>query len=66
MYFPASRKYSKTDSLRQKSQDPVFEKTGVNIVIDNVPVKEVTEVRFLGVVLLLDPLLDWKAHIQHL
>ena len=37
---------------------------GMNVLIDNVPVKEVTEVRFLGVVL--DPLLDWKAHIQHL
>ena len=64
MYFPPSRKYLKTDTSRKKSQDPVFEKTGINVSIDNVPVKEVTEVRFLGVVL--DPLLDWKAHIQHL
>ena len=64
MYFPPSRKYLKTDTSRKKSQDPVFEKTGINVSIDTVPVKEVTEVRFLGVVL--DPLLDWKAHIQHL
>ena len=64
MYFPPSRKYLKTDTSRKKSQDPVYKKTGINVLIDNVPVKKVTEVRFLGVVL--DPLLDWKVHIQHL
>ena len=32
--------------------------------INNIPVKEATEVRFLGV--MLDPLLSWKTHIQHL
>ena len=59
MYFPPSCKYLKTDTSRKKSQDPVFETTGKSVSIDNIPVKEVTEVRFLGVVL--DPLLDRKA-----
>ena len=47
-----------------KSQELVFEKTGINISINNISVKEATEARFLGV--MLDPLLSWKAHIQHL
>ena len=41
-----------------------MKKTGINISINNISVKEATEVRFLGV--MLDPLLSWKAHIQHL
>ena len=39
MYFPPSCKYSKTDTSRKKSQNSVFEKTGMNVLIDNVPDK---------------------------
>ena len=58
--FIACNTFSKANQVfnevlsRKKSQDPIFEKKGMNVLIDNVPVKEVTEVRFLGVVL--DPL----------
>ena len=66
MYFPPTLKHLKGTGVcpSNKSQELVFEKTGINISINNIPVKEATEVRFLGV--MLDPLLSWKAHIQHL
>ena len=56
MYFPPT--------LNKNSRDSAVEKTGINILINNIPIKEATEVRFLGVTL--DPLLNWNAHIQHL
>ena len=66
IYFPPTLKHLKSAGVcpSSKSQDPVFEKTGINILISNVSVREASKVRFLGV--MLDPLLSWKAYIQHL
>ena len=66
MCFPLTLEHLKGTGVcpSNKSQELVFEKIGINISINNIPVKEATEVRFLGV--MLDPLLSWKAHIQHL
>ena len=47
MYFPPT--------LNKNSRDSAVEKTGINILI-NIPGKEATEVRFLGV--MLDPPLN--------
>ena len=72
MYFPPKRKFLKirhTDkkyssaSNNNKNVETV-EKTNATIYLGENIVKEVTEVRFLGVIF--DPLLQWSAHIQYL
>ena len=45
-------------------QAQLSKKTNATIHIGENAVKEVTEVRFLGVIF--DPLLDWSAHIHYL
>ena len=68
MYFPPKRKYLKISHVDKKgisesSKDAItiIEKTNAPIYIGENAVKEVTEVRFLGVIF--DLLLDWSAHI---
>ena len=70
IYFPPKRKFLKNRhadkrcrSARNTSIEAV-EKTNATIYLGENIVKEVTEVRFLGVIF--DPLLQWSAHIQYL
>ena len=69
MYFPPKRKFLKITrvdkkgiSESSKDANTIIEKTNAPIYIGEKAVKEVTEVRFLGVIF--DPLLDWSAHIH--
>ena len=71
MYFPPKRKFLKVTHVDKKSSlerckdaSTIIEKTNAQIHIGENAVKEVTEVRFLGVIF--DPLLDWSAHIHYL
>ena len=71
MYFPPKRKFLKLthvngniSSAGSKKANKIVEKTNALIYIGKNAVKEVTEVRFLGVIF--DPLLDWSAHIHYL
>ena len=71
MYFPPKRKFLKVTHVDKKSSlksskdaSTIIEKTNAPIHIGENAVKEVTEVRFLGVIF--DPLLDWSAHIHYL
>ena len=71
MYFPPKRKFLKVTHVDKKNSlessidaSTIIEKTDAQIHIGENAVKEVTEVRFLGVIF--DPLLDWSAHIHYL
>ena len=71
MYFPPKRKFLKlthvnenSSSTGSKNANKIVDKTNALIYIGKNAVKEVTEVRFLGVIF--DPLLDWSAHIHYL
>ena len=71
MSFPPKRKYLKIThvdkkgiSESSKDANTITEKTNAPIYIGENAVKEVTEVRFLGVIF--DPLLYWSAHISYL
>ena len=71
MYFPLKRKFLKVTHVDKKSSlesskdaSTFIEKTNAPINIGENAVKEVTKVRFLGVIF--DPLLDWSAHIHYL
>ena len=57
MYFPPKPKYLSTKHF-------AAENCGKAVHIDQNAIKEVTEVRFLGV--MLDPLINWNIQIQHL
>ena len=70
-YFPLKRKFvrvthvDKKCSLKSsKGANTIVEKTNAPIYIGENTVKEVTEVRFLGIIF--DPLLDWSTHIHYL
>ena len=70
MYFPPKRKFlkpthvnEKFSSAGSKNANKIVEKTNALIYIGKNAVKEVTKVRFLGVIF--DPLLDWSAHIHY-
>ena len=71
MYFPPKRRFHKisnTDkkcsSASNKNTNTTIEKTNATIYLGENIIKEVTEVRFLGIIF--DPLLEWSAHIQYL
>ena len=57
MYFPPKPKYLSTKHI-------AAEKCGEAVHIGQNAIKEVTEVKFLGV--MLDPLINWNIQIQHL
>ena len=56
--------YQKSSLESSKDASTIIEKTNAPIHIGENAVKEVTEVRFRGVIF--DPLLDWSAHIHYL
>ena len=73
MYFPPKRKFLKIKHTDKKCSSvsnnnknvETVEKTNATLYLGENIVKEVTEVRFLGVIF--DPLLlQWSAHIQYL
>ena len=71
MYFPPKRRFLKISNMDKKcssacnkNTNTTIEKTNATIYLGENIVKEVTEVRFLGIIF--DPLLEWSAHIQYL
>ena len=71
MYFPPKCRFlkisnidKKCSSASNKNTNTTIEKTNGTIYLGENIVKEVTEVRFLGIIF--DPLLEWSAHIQYL
>ena len=71
MYFPPKRRFlkisnmdKKCSSASNKNTNTTIEKTNATIYLGEYIVKEVTEVRFLGI--MFDPLLEWSAHIKYL
>ena len=70
MYFSPKRRFLKISNMDKecssasnKNTNTMIEKTNATIYLGENIVKEVTEVRFLGI---FDPLLEWSAHIQYL
>ena len=70
MYFPPKRKFlklthvnEKFSSAGSKNANNIVEKINALIYIGKNALKEVTEVRFLGVIF--DPLLDWSAQCPY-
>ena len=71
MYFPPKRRFPKISNIDKKcstasnkNTSTTIEKTNATIYLGENIVKEVTEVRFLGIIF--DPLSEWSAHIQYL
>ena len=71
MYFPPKRRFlkisnmdKKCSSASDKNTNTTIEKTNATIYLGENIVKEVTDLRFIGIIF--DPLLEWSAHIQYL
>ena len=74
MYLPPSRKFLNTKTIKVKEKkgkgksnaspktETIIEKSGMNISIGKIALKEVTETKFLGIIF--DTLLDWNVHIK--
>ena len=73
MYFPPTHKSTtikqckevkSKNSKRQNSEEILPIISGITLFIGKTQIPEVTETRFLGV--MVDPYLKWNAHIEHL